>query len=443
MPFPWKKNRVTRISQIVADLQSPKRGGSLVVETGFPTSLIDLFVKNRSRFKKPRFKKPVRSDIPDPPPPPPSPATTPPTMPEPLLPSLPPEEPPTPSQPIEEESTERVAVPGRVGECSSGSGMTMVVVKLLVVVVLVLSVKRLTIGITVSAFALLLLEYAGKRFVSCLKPCSNASVAIESLFQKLLLLLKANEESEPATVQSGGVESRSNSLEIDEIEVLEARSDIGICSELNSLRGDMRCGFPQLVEDDDSSKGKVVEPWPCEVSESKFRGSRSGRFKSKMVKKLVPKKFRASKKEKKSKQNEAESSSEVSSGVGEDKLPCFEIEEEIEKLGKEEEDRRNRLSMSKLECIRDDEVDCGITCSQVAGEVVIVSNEEKRVDRVGNSGYTILVVITLAGLVLGRFPALILTMAWCFLLKIAKALWSSQNMPLIRCSVPKQTLDGA
>ncbi|KAL3729713.1 hypothetical protein ACJRO7_026795 [Eucalyptus globulus] len=58
MPLPWKKSRVTRISRLVADLQSsPRRGGSLVVETDFPTSLIDLFVKNRDRLRKPSRRK--------------------------------------------------------------------------------------------------------------------------------------------------------------------------------------------------------------------------------------------------------------------------------------------------------------------------------------------------------------------------------------------------
>ncbi|XP_076942566.1 uncharacterized protein LOC143612473 [Bidens hawaiensis] len=59
MPFTWKKNtRRNRFSQLVADhLQSPKRGGSLVVETGFPTSIIDLYVRNRGRFRKSSVKK--------------------------------------------------------------------------------------------------------------------------------------------------------------------------------------------------------------------------------------------------------------------------------------------------------------------------------------------------------------------------------------------------
>ncbi|XP_076924945.1 uncharacterized protein LOC143587578 [Bidens hawaiensis] len=59
MPFSWKKKtKLNRFSQLVADhLQSPKRGGSLVVETGFPTSIIDLYVRNRGRFRKSSVKK--------------------------------------------------------------------------------------------------------------------------------------------------------------------------------------------------------------------------------------------------------------------------------------------------------------------------------------------------------------------------------------------------
>ncbi|CAO2833575.1 unnamed protein product [Amaranthus hypochondriacus] len=59
MPSFWKKQKKgNRISRFVADLQTPsKHGGSLVVETGFPTSLIDLFHKNRDKLKKPKSKK--------------------------------------------------------------------------------------------------------------------------------------------------------------------------------------------------------------------------------------------------------------------------------------------------------------------------------------------------------------------------------------------------
>ncbi|KAI4368052.1 hypothetical protein MLD38_016660 [Melastoma candidum] len=55
MTFLWKmKSRVARISQrFVADLHSPSRNhDSLVVETGFPNSFVDLVAKNRNRLKK-------------------------------------------------------------------------------------------------------------------------------------------------------------------------------------------------------------------------------------------------------------------------------------------------------------------------------------------------------------------------------------------------------
>ncbi|XP_074567922.1 uncharacterized protein LOC141824514 [Curcuma longa] len=63
MPNPWKKFRAGGggggVSRLLAGLRPPEQGGSLVVQTGFPTSLADLVVKNRDRLKKPsRRKKP-------------------------------------------------------------------------------------------------------------------------------------------------------------------------------------------------------------------------------------------------------------------------------------------------------------------------------------------------------------------------------------------------
>ena len=66
MPFLWKKNRVTRISWIVIDLQPPKCGGSFIIEINFPILLINLFVKNRSQLKKLKSKKWIQPEIFDP-----------------------------------------------------------------------------------------------------------------------------------------------------------------------------------------------------------------------------------------------------------------------------------------------------------------------------------------------------------------------------------------
>ncbi|CAG7861798.1 unnamed protein product [Brassica rapa] len=53
MSLRWNKQKTGRLSRFMSELQqSPKRGGIMVVETGFPTSLIHLFVKNRDRLKK-------------------------------------------------------------------------------------------------------------------------------------------------------------------------------------------------------------------------------------------------------------------------------------------------------------------------------------------------------------------------------------------------------
>lgn len=55
MPLPWKKEKPKKsmnrsLSRFINEIRASKRGESLVVETGFPTSLIDLIVKNRNRF---------------------------------------------------------------------------------------------------------------------------------------------------------------------------------------------------------------------------------------------------------------------------------------------------------------------------------------------------------------------------------------------------------
>ncbi|KAF3450243.1 hypothetical protein FNV43_RR06323 [Rhamnella rubrinervis] len=218
MPLPWKKTGVNRISQIVADIHSPKHGGSLVVETGFPTSLVDLFVKNRDRMRKSKNKRKRKSN----------------------------------SDVVNHGDDVHVAGGGWIGseknnscrivrpscgqiknlsrvneekgashgdggvERSSGSGLMakienqnrsfvvlddeeeeeeecvgrdssaviMAALKVFVVVVLALSTKRLALGITLSAFVLLFVEFVSKRLVCFLKPCSKAKVMLNSMTQK-------------------------------------------------------------------------------------------------------------------------------------------------------------------------------------------------------------------------------------------------------------------
>ncbi|MED6192849.1 hypothetical protein PIB30_013949 [Stylosanthes scabra] len=355
MPLPWKKNRVTRISQIVADLQSPRRGGSLVVETGFPTSLIDLFVKNRSRFTRPKSKTHLQPNISDPPPPPPS---TP--VPEtsssgdlyavctndPIL---------TPLVTVDHGGLSGSEEVNRVGECGYSKSVLAASVKLkalFVVVVLITSVMKLTVGITVSAVTLLFLENVGKRFVGWWR---NVVIIMKLLtgtvrnfvwFQNLKLKTKKEEE-----VVGAGLRSCS-SLSFNEIEVVESesRSEVGGCC------SEEACFVVDSCED------KLCCPKLLEQVSDSCEGSRSCRFKSKMaMKKLVPKKWRSSLR-KRSKES---------------------IEVESPRCGKEEK------------------------CS---GEDEVVEEEEDGEEEGG--------ALALGGLVMGRLPALILTLASCFLLKM-------------------------
>nr|XP_018450494.1 PREDICTED: uncharacterized protein LOC108821983 isoform X2 [Raphanus sativus] len=175
MHFPWKKSKSKsgRISRFMSDLQqSPKRGGSLVVETGFPTSLIDLFVKNRDRLK-PRHK-PLRSDTTVP-------TQIAPTRPRVLSPPLPqkldPEDLATSAmdESLVDGSGLATTEKRHGGDNSNEDGgnggdrgggccvLAVCVVKVFAVAVLALSTRKLAGWITISAFALLFLELAVAR----------------------------------------------------------------------------------------------------------------------------------------------------------------------------------------------------------------------------------------------------------------------------------------
>lgn len=393
MPFPWKKkkNRVTRISQFVADFQSPQRTSSLVVQTGFPTSLIDLFAKNRIRFKKSTFNKPVRSEIIDPPspppPPPPSPVTTPPSVSE---------------SPIHDAFSEEILNPLIGEDTDDGAGdvapvnkrrssfrSKSIIVKILTVIILAASVKELTAAITVSAFALLFLENALKRVVSFLKPCLNVFVSIESLFQKIPFHLKS--KSVPVTVLDDGeielLNLNSNCCVNDEIEVVEEKSELGIC---------------RRELEDSSTKERVEEKYLKERIQ--FR-SRSGRFKATMVKKLQ--KFRSFKREKKEEEKGNQCNNVRLDATNNNKENEIESCSDVSSVMYEEEDKQEVKN----------EIVCGINCTREESIIVV-----------GNSSYAILIIIALIGLIVGRLQALFLTIGWCLLVKMVRIIWRSKNV---------------
>ncbi|CAL4935074.1 unnamed protein product [Urochloa decumbens] len=157
MPSPPKERPSGRLGRLLAALR-PSRAGPLPVQTGFPTSLADLVVKNHGRLKKqpsPSSKRGRRgasaaaaSPSPSPPPaspPPPPPATA----------AVSPSDRPRPDLP-----TARPA--GRVkADCGGGFGLGLGFLAASGVVSLALLViwsKKVVAAVTVAAFSLFLLE---------------------------------------------------------------------------------------------------------------------------------------------------------------------------------------------------------------------------------------------------------------------------------------------
>ncbi|KAK4270831.1 hypothetical protein QN277_019600 [Acacia crassicarpa] len=466
MPLPWKKNKITRISQIVADLQTPKHGGSLVVETGFPTSLIDLIVKNRSRFQKRNSKKHMPVEISDSQPllpaPPPSPSSLATSLkvspvrfvdetigedihggPSSGCGSIPLGEclevihlmPPTtpsistnivrisverndselrPSSPVQKDFDRHITGVGdscRVLNLVWISKPNMVlatILNMVAMVFLILWVKKVTVGTILTAFALLFFEFVGNRAASCLnlKPCWSTKKASRSLiskvtcsfwFQAKKMQNYAVSEQKSMVLEGAANELCSASSSIEEIEVVQAtEGDIDVRCELNSAHTDQKLVCPEI--EDDKPKKEVTDE--CKISEGRRKGKHGAELKSKMMKIFVPRKLRATKKEKKVK-----SKSEVLSSMEGEKSASIEIE-----------DQEKVIQTSKLVCIEEnvkEKADFGTTCS-------IVAESGRTETKSGNSESIILILIALSGLVGGGTIAVLVTVFSCFMIKIVK-----------------------
>ena len=445
MPLPWKKARVGRISRLVADLQSPKRGGSLVVETGFPTSLIDLFVKNRDRLKTARRRRSRVSD-----PVPPQPAE--------------PQRRPESEQPVQAQTSSDNCSEIRSVECEeeeigcidggslvdsggeveervggpSGRGVAMAVLKMSVVVILALGAKRLAVGITMSAFFLLFLEYAAKWVVGFLTPCFDAKIAIKSLIQKVFPFLVVKQT---ALIPPDAPTSRtlSNAC-IEEIQIAESQFDFPAPMEetreiqeiqmarpkIDMPAGERRWGNIELKERESDKEKENEEEEVIQALEPKHRHSRRARLKSK-IKNYIPKKIRGRRwGSGKEKGRGSDSGSEVSSCAGGDKAGIFEEDEEEGVEEQDDEDKSFRSPpLEEEEDKLSEELDMnGACCSSEmlsqndVGADLGRENPEKEIVR--NSGYLVLLLIVLAGLLGGRLLAFLLAITWCLMLKLLK-----------------------
>ncbi|KFK28683.1 hypothetical protein AALP_AA7G032900 [Arabis alpina] len=409
MPLPWKKSKSGRISRFVSDFQqSPKHGGSLVVETGFPTSLIDLFVKNRDRLKKQSSKRnktpPVqtrRRVSPPPSPPPPSVAAT-------LHRGR--------SLPINLDDPSSVVtdVPVKIEESvlttekkhngdggdndggrNGGGGCVLMVVafKVFVVAVLALSTKRLAVGITLSAFSLIFLEFAVARVFTLLNLCPHAHVRLGSFIGKLFGKRKQEEVETPERKNRVTFEICEESRDCNE-EIQESR----IKNQESSLA--LEIPKPKPVEEEETIRDVVF----------KKEKSKSAKLKSKIVKKIVPKKLRSYKKKKKSKEEEME----IIEIIGEDEYGGEEEGSSVTEDSSYYSDDR----MVESEASERDEASSYQPSLESCCEEIVEEEEEE----IGGNGdlkkVMVLIVIVLAGLLHGKVVAIGLTLSSCLILKL-------------------------
>lgn len=432
----------TIISQLVNDhlhiSQKRRDGSSLVVETGFPTSLIDLFFKNREKLKKPSKKKrrnpPTTSsdDVYDPaivasplsypsPPPPPPPSLVGSPMPRrhsSVLPSPP-------------SCVDEICVAGSSGSGSSGgavdvvdeeerggesggdvNGVLMGVLKIFVVVVLALATKRLTVGITISAVLLLFLEYVGKHYRVLSTPCAAAKAAVMSMVQSGGRLLRYKKLEQQQSLKSSA--SRFPDQEIQAVES-KGYSTAGV-DEIQPAKETVsksisrnRLGYQEIELLEMAMKR---EESMRDAADSN-RKSRKARIKSKMQK-IVPKKFRRSRKEQEFHsppivKDEGVVLYEEQCDIGEEYENGSISSSSVSDGSYREEDNKNTICFDRRLSDVNEEADTKI--------------EEKGTTEAALARrYMLLCLIVLVGLIGGRAFALVLTLSWFLLLKLGQKL---------------------
>jgi hypothetical protein len=396
MPLPWKKSKSSRISRFVSDFQqSPKHGGSLVVETGFPTSLIDLFVKNRDRLKKQSSKRNNKNNkaqtetrVLSPPPPHMS-LQRRMSLPSKLDPALVTEDSPLVRK-IEETSVPEIIHEDDGGHRGGGGGgcvLIVVVFKVFMVAVLALSTKKLAVGITLSAFALLFLELAVARVFTYLNLCPDAQIRIDSLIDKLIG--KRHKEKLEEEEESTSTHDRRNNVYFEIIE--EPREEIRVTPQSDSSSLEKA----KLVVDEKKEMQTIRDVM------FKTEKSKSAKLKSKIVKKIVPKKLRSYKKKKKMKNKEKE-------------------EEEVELETEEEGSMTEVSSLYSDERIGSEisERDDLSSNPPFLESCTEVEEEEETGPKEDLTKVIGLIVIVLVGLLCGKVFAIGLTLSWCLILRV-------------------------
>ncbi|XP_059288758.1 uncharacterized protein LOC132042152 [Lycium ferocissimum] len=354
MSFPWKKLKKTSISQLVKDHFRSRT--PLMVETGFPTSLVDLFVKNRRRFIKTSKKKRPSSVVAKP-------HFNSPSQSLPLSSHM---APPLPaSYKIQGSQLKGCQEKGERIDLDEAVDKNMVLIALLkifLVVLLVLGTKNLALGITMSALLLFIFEYSGERVYRLFMPCALVGARMVELEEEGCVF--------KAPLQQDELGSCDFANQVQEIHIKEKTDESSSGSKLKCEGMD--------------SKGDVMEKKTelrSELLGSKREKSHKSGMKSKM-KRFLAKKFRR----KVNKESETQM------------IPIRETDNIIQEN-------------DKLE----DFNDCPMSSEKVPEATIV--NVDSFGGREHNISFTLLLLVVLVGLTGGRTFALVFTLTWCMMSK--------------------------
>nr|XP_016494591.1 PREDICTED: uncharacterized protein LOC107813800 [Nicotiana tabacum] len=418
--FPWKKvKKGASISQMVKKhvMNSQRGAGSspLMVETGFPTSLVDLVVKNRSRFKK-KTKKSLSfySPVPSPSsPPPPSPITI------------------TSSVEGLIDDTVCPSIPEVEGEkkpnlVRMNQGLVVGVLKMFMVVVLVLGMNNLVLGITVSAFLLFFLEYLGESLYGFFSPVQRrVGLVIQGIFRAKVVESEEDEDcvfKAPLRDHELSKDAGSRFQEIEVVEEPYEEESQCICD------GKLKCGGLD-VEGVLMEKG---EEFRCDLSESKEKKSHRAKMKSKM-KKLVPKTFRK-------KKGSALESHHMILNEGSNEIVGSNCER---KMKSDVSSVASRI-VHKTDIVEvvssTGESSNGLSDARVEGSFIdkaTIVGEDGLTEIEHNSMYIALLLVVLVGLIGGRVLALVVTLTCCLMSRRGEGIRRYTKLPVIFRSIPK------
>lgn len=445
MPFPWKKVKNTKISQLVTDhLDSQRRlsGPPLVVETGFPTSLVDIVVRHRQRFKKSSKRRENETNSSILRCPPPSPLSSPPLE---FSSSSSSSSLPLPSTlwstTVEETGGESVKELQKEDE--NFKWVLLAVLRMSLVVVLALGSKKFALGLTMSAFFLFFVEYVGIYVYRLFIPCSEAKKRLRLVVLKFLRIgeekgenkgfkVSLNLEGQQETCNSGYSDFQDQRLIdpvgkveiarlqrfmvplLEDIQSQEKKSDEFSCDGKLNLQGSVS----ELV---------VLEEKGEDSCEVKKRKSRRAKMKTK-IKHMFSRKSRSVKKK------EGKLEGEISP-IGEENVMTSEEQDSRYGNGGELKSSSDLSSTSIGDCEGEETLTI-ISCSGLLLEEEnidgVVIREGEEIQNKGNSGYLMLCLIVLIGLFGGRISALMFILSWCFLKNCGGKLGRCLSWPVIR-----------